>query len=193
MTRLSVSRRGLLRTAAIATPLGLIGARGFASNRPAMPSDLAAPPICKAAAAIPVTVVNQKRSLKLTWNATAICTVGVPVAKAKGYFDKRNLDVELINFGGSTDQLLEAIATGKADAGVGMALRWLKPLEQGFDVRITTATHGGCMRLLSKAGTGITTLADLKGKSVGVADLGAPDKNYFPSAWPSLGSIRWRT
>jgi NitT/TauT family transport system substrate-binding protein len=87
------------------------------------------PPICKAAAAVPVTVVNQRRGLKLTWNANAICTVGVPVAQQKGYFGKRNLDVDLINFGGSTDQLLEAIATGKADAGVGMALRWLKPLE----------------------------------------------------------------
>ena len=31
--------------------------------------------------------------------------------------------------------LLEAIATGKADAGVGMALRWLKALEQGFAVK----------------------------------------------------------
>ena len=72
------------------------------------------------------------------------------MAQTKGYFTKRNLDVELINFGGSTDQLLEAIATGKADAGVGMALRWLKPLEQGFDVRITAATTAaacGCLTI----------------------------------------------
>ena len=98
---------------------------------------------------------------------------------------KRNLDVELINFGGSTDQLLEAIATGKADAGVGMALRWLKPLEQGFDVKITAGTHGGCMRLLALPDSGITKLADLKGKAVGVSDMAAPDKNFF--------SIRWRS
>jgi len=133
MTRLPVSRRGLLRAAGVAAPLGLIGSRGFAGNRLAMPSGLAAPPICKAAT-VPVTVVSQKRALKLTWNATAVCTVGVPVAQTKGYFTKRNLDVELINFGGSTDQLLEAIASSKADAGVGMALRWLKPLEQGVSM-----------------------------------------------------------
>jgi hypothetical protein len=48
----------------------------------------------------------------------------------------------------TTDQLLEGIATGKADAGLGLALRWLKPLEQGFDVRITAGVHGGCIRLL---------------------------------------------
>ena len=117
--------------------------------------------------------------------------------ETKGYFDKHNLDVELVNFGGSTDQLLEAIATGKADAGVGMALRWLKPLEQGFDVHITTAIHGGCMRLLASKASGITTLADLKGKTVGVSDMAAPDKNFFSIRLAKLGidpneDVEWR-
>jgi NitT/TauT family transport system substrate-binding protein len=187
MTRFSVSRRGLLSAAGVAAPLGLIGPRVFAGNRIVIPDSLMAPPICKAAASVPVTVVSEKRTLKLTWNASAICTVGVPVAQQKGYFAKRNLDVDLINFGGSTDQLLEAIATGKADAGVGMALRWLKPLEQGFDVRITTAIHGGCMRLLASKESGITSLEQLKGKTVGVADLGAPDKNFFSIRLAKLG------
>ncbi len=197
MTRPSVSRRGLLQAVSVAAPLGLIGPRVFAGNRIAMPSPLMAPPICNAAASVPVTVVGEKRHLKLTWNASAICTVGVPVAQQKGYFTKRNLDVDLINFGGSTDQLLEAIATGKADAGVGMALRWLKPLEQGFDVRITTAIHGGCMRLLTARTSGITSLEQLKGKTVGVADLGAPDKNFFSIRLARLGldpltDVEWK-
>jgi NitT/TauT family transport system substrate-binding protein len=182
-----LSRRGLLRAASAAAPLGLIGPQVFASNRIAIPDGLAAPPICHTAASVPVTVVPNKRPLKLTWNANAICVVDVPVAVKKGMFEKRNMDVELINFGGSTDQLLEAIATGKADAGIGMALRWLKPLEQGFDVRITTATHGGCMRLLAAKTSGIATLEDLKGKAIGTADLGAPDKNFFSIRLAKLG------
>jgi NitT/TauT family transport system substrate-binding protein len=197
MHRFPLSRRGLLQVAGVAAPLGLIGHRVFAGSRIAVPDSLMAPPICKAAASVPVTVVSQRRSLKLTWNANAICTVGVPVAQQRGYFSKRNLDVELINFGGSTDQLLEAIATGKADAGVGMALRWLKPLEQGFDVRITTATHGGCMRLLAAKGSGITSLEHIKGKVIGVADLGAPDKNFFSIRLAKVGldpltDVEWK-
>lgn len=197
MNQMSASRRGLLRAASAAVPLGLIGSRVFAGNRIAVAPSLMAPPICQASTVVPVTVVERKRTLKLTWNANAICTVGVPVAQQKGLFAKRNLDVDLINFGGSTDQLLEAIATGKADAGVGMALRWLKPLEQGFDVRITTATHGGCMRLLTARQGGVTSLQDLKGKSVGVADLGAPDKNFFSIRLAKLGldpltDVNWR-
>src|SRR6201996_6707611 len=187
----SLSRRGLIKAAPLAASIiasgGLIGPRVFASSRIPMPDTLSAPPICKTAAEIPLTKVQDGTKVKLTWNASAICTVGVPVAATKGYFTKRNLDVELINFGGSTDQLLEAIATGKADAGVGMALRWLKPLEQGFDVKITTGIHGGCMRLLSAKGSSITKLQDLKGKTVGVADLGAPDKNFFSIRLARLG------
>jgi NitT/TauT family transport system substrate-binding protein len=136
------------------------------------------PAICRASFGTPV-VLPQKRALKLTWNATAICTVGVSVAKERGYFEKHNLDVELINFGGSTDQLLEAIATAKADAGIGMALRWLKPLEGGFDVKIAAGIHGGCMRLFATPQSGINKIADLKGKAIGVTDLAAPDRNFF--------------
>ncbi len=74
--------------------------------------------------------------------------VGVTVAKDKGFFEKHGLDVELVNYSGSTDQLLETLATGKADAAIGMALRWLKPLEQGFDVKIVAGGHGGCFVFL---------------------------------------------
>jgi len=192
--RAGLPRRSLLRTALAAAPLSVIAPLGViappvhASSRFATPGgQVGAPPICHASAGTPATVVpGERRKLRLTWNASAICVVGVPVAQAKGLFTKRNLDVELINFGGSTDQLLEAIATAKADAGVGMALRWLKPLEQGFDVRITTATHGGCMRLLA-ADPSISRLEDLKGRTIGVSDLAAPDKNFFSIRLARLG------
>jgi NitT/TauT family transport system substrate-binding protein len=194
--------RTMLRAAGLAgaaIPLGIVNPRVFATSRPGTRLDpLAAPPICHAAAQVPVTVVpGQRKSLRLTWNASAICTVGVPVAQTKCYFDKRNLPVELINFGGSTDQLLKAIATGKADAGVGMALRWLKPLEQGFDVRITSAIHGGCKRRLASKENGVATLADLKGKIVGASDMGAPDKSFFSIRLAKLGinpisDVQWK-
>ena len=98
------------------------------------------------------------RELKITWNTNAVCNVGVAVADAQGFFAKRNLKVEKINFAGATDQLLELLASGKADAGVGMALAWMKPLEQGFDVKLTAAIHGGCIRLITTHESGIVVL-----------------------------------
>jgi NitT/TauT family transport system substrate-binding protein len=135
-------------------------------------------PICRTAAAGDA-VTGPPRQLKLAWNATAICTASAPIAKERGIFAKHNLDVDFVNFGGSTEQLLEAIATGKADAGIGMALRWLKPLEQGFDVRITAGVHGGCLRLLGAKAANIDSVASLRGKSIAISDQASPAKNFF--------------
>jgi len=115
----------------------------------------------------------------MIWNSNAICTVGVPVAEELGYFAKRNLKVEKINLSGATDQLLEALASGKADAGPGMAWVWLKPLEQGFDVKLTAGIHGGCIRLLTNTASGITSVAGLKGKTVGTFSMASPDRIFM--------------
>ncbi|MGH8782156.1 ABC transporter substrate-binding protein [Paraburkholderia sp.] len=137
------------------------------------------------------------KPLKLSWNAGAICTAPVPVAVKQGFFKRHGLDVELVNFAGSTDQLLEAIATGKSDAGIGMALRWIKPLEQGFDVKLTAGIHGGCMRLLATRTSGIVDLAGLKGRTVGVSDMASPTKNFFAITLKKIGvdpdnDVHWR-
>lgn len=135
--------------------------------------------------------------LRLSWNAGAVCFSAVPLAIQRGLFQKHGLEVDLINFTGSTDQLLEAIATRKADAGVGMALRWLKPLEQGFDVKITAGIHGGCMRLIGSKAAGVNTVLDLRGKTVGVTDMASPSKNFFSIVLTKFGidpvkEVEWR-
>lgn len=120
-----------------------------------------------------------KRKLTFAWNANAFCLSPIVVAQERGYFDKHGLDVELINYTGSTDQLLESLATGKADAAVGMIHRWLKPLESGLDVKLIGSSHGGCVRLVGSTAAGVTTLAALRGKTIGVSDLASPGKNFF--------------
>jgi len=137
------------------------------------------------------------KPLKLGWFPNAACLSPVALAQYGGIFAKHGLSVELINFAGTTDQLLEALSTGKADASVGMALRWLKPLEQGFDVKLTGGTHGGCLRLLGAKGAGIATVNDLKGKTVAVTDLGSPAKNFFSIVLAKRGfdpnkDVEWR-
>ena len=163
-----LDRRTLLRSgaaAAFAAPIGVFGAQAFPFRAATPAIDFSEFPICRTASDAPA-ITGAPRKLKLSWNAGAVCLAPVPVAIEYGFFQKHNLDVELVNYSGSTDQLLEAIATGKTDAGLGMALRWLKPLEQGFDVKIAAGTHGGCMRVLSRANSGVDKLADLKGKIV---------------------------
>ena len=179
MTRPYLSRRTVLGLAGVfgfATPVAMVGAARAltAMKGGALPEEL---PLCRAATT-GEQLTSPPRALTLAWNATSVCTAAAPVAKERGVFAKHNLDVGFINFGGSTEQLLEAIATGKADAGIGMALRWLKPLEQGFDVRITAGVHGGCIRLLGSKAAAITSLESLRGKTIAISDQASPAKNF---------------
>lgn len=178
MTRIASGRRHLLKTALGATLAAPFLGAGIGS-------------LARAQGA------GGLKHLRFASNASSICLAPVFVAIDQGIFAKHGLEIEIVNFGASTETLLEAIATGKADGGVGMALRWLKALEQGFDVKVTAGTHGGCMRLLSPQSTGITDLADLKGKSIGVTDLAAPAKNFFSIQLHDIGldpekDVKWR-
>jgi NitT/TauT family transport system substrate-binding protein len=195
-----LSRRSVLALAGAfgaTTPFAMIGtARALTAWRGGSLSDpMGEFPLCRAAMT-GQGLSGPQRALTLAWNATSVCTAAAPVAKERGVFAKHNLDVDFINFGDSTE-LLEAIATGKADAGIGMALRWLKPLEQGFDVRISAGVHGGCMRLLGSKSAGITTLESLSGKSIAISDQASPAKNFFSIALAKKGidpikNVDWR-
>ncbi len=194
--RSGFSRRSVLSFAGAvgaAAPFGMFGAARALTAPPYIPGDFA---ICRAAAS-GEALQGPARQLKLAWNANAACTIAAPVAKERGIFAKHNLDVEFVNFGGSTDQLLEAIATGKADAGLGLALRWLKPLEQGFDVKITTGVHGGCIRLLGSKVANIDSFEALRGKSIAISDQASPAKNFFAIVLAKNGidpakDVEWR-
>jgi NitT/TauT family transport system substrate-binding protein len=196
-----LTRRAMLGVAGIAAPaLTLLGRRALAANATSpLPAEVLHPPICALADLGPAPVVpsGPPRKVTLAWNESAICTAAVPVAMHKGFFQRYNLDVSYINFGGSTDQLLEAIASGKADGATGMALRWLKPLEQGFDVKLVAGLHAGCMHVLTTRATGITDLPGLRGKTIGVGDMAAPDKNFFAIMLRQQGldpdkDVEWR-
>jgi NitT/TauT family transport system substrate-binding protein len=194
--RRGVSRRSVVSFAGAigaAAPFGIFGAARALTTPPYIPGE---PLICRAAAS-GEELQGPPRQLKLAWNANALCTVAAPVAKERGIFAKHNLDVEFFNFGGSTDQLLEAIATGKADAGMGLALRWLNPLEQGFDVRVTAGVHGGCIRLLGSKAANIDSLESLRGKSIAISDQASPAKNFFSIVLAKRGidpaqDVEWR-
>jgi NitT/TauT family transport system substrate-binding protein len=118
------------------------------------------------------------QKIKLGWSGTGICLISVPVAETKGIFVKHGLDVEVVKFGTNFDGSLEAVASGKIDATVNFILRFLKPLEQGVNIKFTGALHGGCIRVLAPTEAKITDYQALKGKTIGVTSMASAAKNF---------------
>lgn len=140
---------------------------------------------------------GSRRTIKLAWMPSALCHIAVPVALHKGFFDKHDIHADTINWEGSTDLLLQSVSSGDSDVALGMALRWIKPLEAGFDIKLTGATHGGCMNLLAKPEANLHTFEDLRGKVIGVGDIAGVDRNFFAIALAKRGidpnkDVEWR-
>ncbi len=155
----SVSRRNILKVAGAA---GVVVSAGALGSRVFSPAIAAPAP-----------------KIRLAWTEVAACHSPLGFGVAKGIYAKHNLDVELFYQGASGQTLIQALATGKADAGAGLIGDWLKPLEQGFDVKLFVGSHGGCQRLLASEKSGVKTIADVKGKTIATYGIGAPPQVAF--------------
>jgi NitT/TauT family transport system substrate-binding protein len=193
-----LTRRRLLGIAAgVGLPLAA-GGIGTALAGGIRPAPAGAPWSAPGLGAAPAAA-TQASPVKLTfaWNTGAVCGAPIAAGQSEGIFAEQGLDVDFVNFAGSTEALLETLATGKADAAIGMALRWLKPLEQGFDVKIVAGVHAGCLRLLGAKDGKVASIADLKGKTVAISDLASPAKHFFAVQLKELGldpesDVEWR-
>jgi NitT/TauT family transport system substrate-binding protein len=154
-----LSRRTLLKT---------VGAVGVAASAGALGRQVFSPAIAAPAPKV-----------RLAWTEVAACHSPLGFGVAKGLYAKHNLDIELFFQGASGQTLIQALATSKADAGAGLVGDWLKPLEQGFDVKLFVGSHGGCQRLLASKASGVTDIAGVKGKTIATFGPGAPPQVAF--------------
>ncbi len=117
------------------------------------------------------------------WGGT--CEAPLYVAYEKGFFAREGLRVELVNLGQESGK--DAIASGKVSGAPGITFEWLKPIEQGADIRVTGGLHGGCLRLVAGAKTGITTLEGLRGKTIGTDKIGGSAHSLFTVVLAAAG------
>jgi NitT/TauT family transport system substrate-binding protein len=162
-----ISRRNVLRAA------GAIGvsaaAAGFLARRTSY------------------AIAGNATKIRLSWTEFAACHSPIAFALAKGVYAKHDLDIELYYQGASGQTLIQSIATNKTDAGAGLLYDWVKPLEQGLDVKLFVGSHGGCTRLLASKVSGVKTLQDLKGKTIVSYDVASPPKHSFQVALAKAG------
>lgn len=97
------------------------------------------------------------------------------VAKQKGYFADEGLDVELIAPADPNDPP-KLVAAGKADVAVGYQPQLHLQAAEGLPVkRVSTLVATPLNSLVTLADSGINTLSDLKGRTVGFSVGGFED------------------
>lgn len=100
---------------------------------------------------------------------TGLCHAPLHIAIANGYFDEEGLKYEAINIESAV--ISEAVGAGQVDAGFGLVGKFVQPLENGLPMKLTAGIHTGCTKLVVPSDSDIQTVADLKGKKIGVSIL----------------------
>lgn len=101
--------------------------------------------------------------------ANGLCHAPLHIAYEKGFFAEEGLNVEMIQVDASHIQ--EIVGADQIDAGFGLIGKFLQPIENGLAIKLTSGMHTGCIKIVAPKDSGITSVADLKGKRIGVTGL----------------------
>jgi NitT/TauT family transport system substrate-binding protein len=100
------------------------------------------------------------------------CEAPIFMAFEKGFFKEENLDVSLVKCDWANYK--DTLALGGFDITHHLVMMFLKPIEQGLDVKFLAGIHMGCLRVQTSTAGNIHTVEDLKGKRIGVPGMGTP-------------------
>ena len=99
----------------------------------------------------------------------SLCAAPMYIAIENGYFEDEGLDIEQVTVDAA--HVSEAIGADQVDVGMGLIGKLLQPIENGLPIKFTTGLHTGCTKLLVPGDSDIKSIADLKGKKIGVPGL----------------------
>src|SRR6266542_3061535 len=100
------------------------------------------------------------------------CEAPIFTAVEKGFFKEEGLDVALVKCEWANYK--DVLALGRFDVTHHLVMYFLKPIEQGLDVKFTGGIHRGCLRVQASAKSSIQSVKDLRGKRIGVPGMGTP-------------------
>ncbi len=100
------------------------------------------------------------------------CEAPIFTAVEKGFFKEEGLEVELVKCEWANYK--DVLALGGFDITHHLIMYFLKPIEQGLDVKFTGGIHRGCLRVQAAPNGPIHSVADLRGKRIGVPGMGTP-------------------
>ena len=100
------------------------------------------------------------------------CEAPIFTAVEKGFFKEEGLEVSLVKC--DWKNYKDVLALGGYDVTHHLVMYFLKPIEQGLDVKFTAGIHRGCLRVQAGVNGNIRSVKDLRGKRIGVPGMGTP-------------------
>lgn len=100
------------------------------------------------------------------------CEAPIFTAIENGFFKEEGLEPELVKCEWS--KYKDVLALGGYDITHHLVMYFLKPIEQGLDVKFTGGIHTGCLRVQAYVKGNIHKVEDLRGKRIGVPGMGTP-------------------
>src|ERR1700757_5079365 len=100
------------------------------------------------------------------------CEAPIFSAVENGFFKEEGLDVSLVKCEWANYK--DVLALGGFDITHHLVMYFLKPIEQGLDVKFTAGIHRGCLRVQAGKNSSINSIQDLRGKRIGVPGMGTP-------------------
>lgn len=97
----------------------------------------------------------------------SLCTAPTYLAMENGYLDELGVKYEFIK---SEENLWDAMVAGKNDIIYGLLPVFVERIANGFDMVVVSGTHYGCINAVATDESGIESIADLKGRKVGIPD-----------------------
>jgi NitT/TauT family transport system substrate-binding protein len=112
-----------------------------------------------------------KKRIKLGYMGLT-CEAPLFVAKEKGFFEAEGVEVEMIKT--EWTQFKDLLNLGEIHIGQQPIMMFLKPIQEGLNVKMTVGVHKGCLRVQALRDGPIKTVEDLRGKRIGVPGMGTP-------------------
>lgn len=115
----------------------------------------------------------------------ALCGAPIYIAYDQGFFAEEGFDVTLISADAETRKI--GLNNGTIPI-VNGDFQFFPSIEEGVQVKVVDGLHNGCIKFLVPKGSDIKSAADLKGKRVGVDEIGGTP-HQVASVWVEKAGI----
>ncbi|MDR1362777.1 MAG: ABC transporter substrate-binding protein [Spirochaetaceae bacterium] len=113
------------------------------------------------------------------------CGSPVSIAYLKGFFEEEGVKINLVT-GTTFEANRNSLAAGKMPV-INGDFQFFPAVYNGIDVKLIAGLHEGCIKLLAPIESDILTVADLRGKRIGVDEIGGTPMSVASVAVGSVG------